>query len=101
LDAGIKPQRAFAFDTDLKEQPIGIAQEWPRGGGTDLSSALQKYVARKDRAESGKILVLTDADGLRQFNMVIIRPEFAQLNARCVNLTEGLDSHSIVSWLGT
>jgi hypothetical protein len=97
-DLDISPARVFAFDTDLKELPRSAKTDWPSGGGTDLTAALGKYLSLDSRAPSGKVIILTDSDGVEQFNRAKEMRKFAGLNMLCLNLNEKLDTVILTEW---
>jgi hypothetical protein len=97
-DLGISPARAFAFNTDLEELPGSAQEDWPSGGGTDLAAALDKYLTLDSRAPSGKVIILTDSDGVEQFNRAKEMRKFAGLNMLCLNLNEKLDTLTLAEW---
>jgi hypothetical protein len=96
--AGLTPARVFAFDTDLKELPSKATADWPKGGATDLPAALRKYLQTEGRAPSGKALILTDDDGVKQFRHVLEMKEFDMLDLRCFDVTEELEGNDLAEW---
>jgi len=97
VDANVLPLHTFTFDTLLTELPGGIPQDWPDGGGTDVATVLQTYLTIARRSPSGKVLILTDADGVTQVTHAISTGSFAALDMLCTDADE-LNAASVVAW---
>jgi hypothetical protein len=98
-DLGISPAHLFVFNTDLKELPKSGKTDWPSGGETDLVAAIDKYLASDSRVSSGKVIILTDSDGVQQFKRAGEVIKSGGLNVLCLNLNEKLDINTLTEWV--
>ena len=98
VDANVLPLHTFTFDTTLAELPGGIPQDWPEGGGTEAVTVLETYLTIAHRSPSGKVLVLTDADGVTQVTHAMSTGRFTALDMLCLDADE-LNASSVVSWV--
>jgi hypothetical protein len=92
--------RMFSFDTDLQEVSNGAQADWQPGeGGTDLLVALRKYLTLNTRCASGKVIILTDDDGVHQCQDAKKLDEFKDLNLFCSDARSEFDSIALSAWL--
>ncbi len=99
VGVGLMPARVFAFDTDLKELPDLPTDKWPTGGATKLQTCLHQYLHDEGRAAAGKAIILTDDDGVEQFQCALDTGEFDALKLRCIDVTEVLTVSEIAEWI--
>jgi len=98
-DLGITISRPFSFDTTLKEQSDLEISRWLLGeGGTDLASSLREYLTLSGQAQGGKIIILTDSQGVRQLDEARNIQRVEGLNIYCINVNQKLDLEPLRKW---